>query len=342
MKRQLNIMHWGLHLAVWLVGALGFSLVFIRFLPLELTLLRTISNMLLMMALFYSNNWLVRQFYISKEFKVYFSWAALLLIVITFLRAWINYQFSDNYPTDRILQKNLSSLQVTATVSNLGIMFVGIIYELSVHRKAIETQALEATNKQQEAQLQFLRAQINPHFLFNTLNNIYSLAVVRSEQTAPMVLQLSDLLRYVIYESQKEKVPLSKEIRQIERFIELFQMRNETPLNIVFRYSGPVEEMNIEPMMLIPLVENCFKHCDFDTNEKAYTEVTLWAEANRLHFKTVNTKNDALRQKDQTGGVGLENIRKRLELKYPGKHQMAVKNELDRFTVNLELDISGQ
>jgi LytS/YehU family sensor histidine kinase len=157
-----------------------------------------------------------------------------------------------------------------------------------------------------------------------------------------MVLQLSDLLRYVIYESQKEKVPLSKEIQQVERFIELFQMRNETPLNIVFRYSGTIDQHHIEPMMLIPLVENCFKHCDFDTNERAFTKIELRAKPDSIQFKTVNSKNDALRQKDQTGGVGLENIRKRLELKYPDKHRMAVKNEMDRFEVDLWLVVSCQ
>lgn len=338
MKRRLNMMHWGLHLAIWLVGALGFSLVFLRFLSLEQTLLRTLANMLLMMALFYGNNWLVRQFYIPKDYKVYFSWAALLLVVDTFLRARINMHFS-TAEADLIFQSNLGGLQIAAVISNIGILFVSMIYEMSVYRMQIETQALEATNRQQEAQLQFLRAQINPHFLFNTLNNIYSLAVVRSEQTAPMVLQLSDLLRYVIYESQKERVPLSKEVQQIERFIALFQMRNETPLNIVFRYGGPVEQLYIEPMMLIPLVENCFKHCDFDTNEQAYTQIELLATKDTLHFKTLNSKNDALRQKDKMGGVGLANIRTRLELKYPDKHRMSVKNEVERFEVNLELEI---
>lgn len=338
MKPRLTIMHWGLHLAIWLAGGLGFSLVFLRFLTFEQTLIRTLANMLLMMALFYGNNWLVRQFYIPKDYKVYFSWAALLLVADTFLRARINMHFS-NTEADLIFQSDLGGLQIAAAISNFGILFVSIIYEMSLYRMKIETQALEAANKQQEAQLQFLRAQINPHFLFNTLNNIYSLAVVRSEQTAPMVLQLSDLLRYVIYESQKEKVPLTKEIQQIQRFIELFQMRNETPLNIVFTYAGPVETMFIEPMMLIPLIENCFKHCDFNSNERAFTEIELRAELNTLHFKTVNSKNNALQQKDKTGGVGLENIRKRLELKYPGKHRMTVKNELDRFEVNLELEI---
>lgn len=331
-------LHWGLHAGIWLAGILGFSLVFIRVLPPELTLIRTLSNAGLMMALFYGNNWLVKHFFIPKNYKTYFSWAALLLAITTLLRARFNFQFID-YRLDFMPENNMRGLQTAALVSNLGLMFVGIIYKLSQHRTQVEKLALEADNKQQEAQLQFLRAQINPHFLFNTLNNIYSLAILRSEQTAPMVLKLSELLRYVIYESQLEKVPLSKEVSQIERFIELFQMRNEHPQNIQFHYNHLPPGLALEPMMLIPLVENCFKHCDFDTNEQAFVTIELEAEPEVIRFRTINSKNDGLRQKDQIGGVGLENIRKRLQLKYPDKHRMQVSNQPDTFAVQLELQL---
>lgn len=331
-------LHWGIHLGIWLFGGLGVSLVFIRFLPLELSFLRTLPNLVLLVLLFYSNNWLVRSFYIPKNYKVYFSWAALLLVIVTLLRARLNFQFID-YQLDFLLRNNLRGLQLAALISNLGLMFVGIIYELSRHRAEVERTALEARNKQQEAQLQYLRAQINPHFLFNTLNNIYSLAVVRSEQTAPMVLQLSDLLRYVIYDSQQEKVLLEKEVKQIQRFIDLFQMRSETPLDIIFEYNDFSPERSIEPMMLIPLVENCFKHCDFDTNPAAFVKISLNVDQKRLVFTTCNSKNDSLRQKDQVGGVGLENIRQRLALKYPGRHQMTVDNQEEVFRVELRLKL---
>jgi sensor histidine kinase YesM len=329
-------LYWSIHLGVWLFGGLALGLVFIRFLPVELSFLRTLPNLLLLVVLFYGNNWLVRHFFIPKNYKVYFSWAALLLVLVTLFRAQLNLQFID-YQLDFLLQNNLQGLQITALISNLGLMFVGIIYELSRHRAEVEKHALEARNRQQEAQLQYLRAQINPHFLFNTLNNIYALAVLRSEQTAPMVLQLSELLRYVIYESQQEKVSLQKEVEQIERFIELFRMRSESPLNITFRYQDLPRERFIEPMMLIPLVENCFKHCDFDTNPEAYVRIRLQIAHRELEFETVNSKNDELRQKDKVGGVGLENIRQRLELKYPDRYHMEVDNQEDAFRVRLQL-----
>lgn len=331
-------LHWGIHLGIWLFGGLGFSLVFIRFLPMELSFLRTLPNLILLVLLFYGNNWLVRHFFIPKSYRVYFSWATLLLAVVTLLRARFNLEFID-YQMDFLPRNNLRGLQLAAFISNLGLMFVGIIYELSRHRSEVERHALEALNKQQEAQLQFLRTQINPHFLFNTLNNIYSLAVVRSEQTAPMVLQLSDLLRYVIYDSQLEKVPLDKEVQQIERFIQLFQMRSETPANITFRHDAIPPQQTIEPMMLIPLVENCFKHGDFDTNASAFVKISLSVAGHDLTFETYNSKNDALQQKDKVGGVGLENIRQRLKLKYPDRHHVAVEETADTFRVKLRLEV---
>lgn len=333
-------LHWGVHLGIWLFGGLALSLVFILFLPVELSFLRTLPNLILLVVLFYGNNWLVRNFFIPKNFKVYFSWAVLLLVVITLLRAKLNLQFID-YQLDFLPQNDLRGLQLAALISNLGLMFVGIIYELSRHRAEVEKNALEARNKQQEAQLQFLRAQINPHFLFNTLNNIYSLAIVRSEQTAPMVLQLSELLRYVIYESQQEKVALQKEVDQIERFIELFQMRSEHPLEISFEYNDFSPRISIEPMMLIPLVENCFKHGDFDTNEAAFVKIKLTANDHELKFTCSNSKNDALQQKDKVGGVGLDNIRQRLALKYPNRHKLTVEKQEHLFQVAMKLRLDN-
>jgi LytS/YehU family sensor histidine kinase len=185
-----------------------------------------------------------------------------------------------------------------------------------------------------------LRAQINPHFLFNTLNNIYSLAVVRSPQTADMVMQLSKLLRYVVYDSKAEQIPLETEIAHIEQYLQLFRMRSETPLDITFKVSGHIEGLRLEPMLLIPLVENCCKHADFELNEKAYIQLELSTEKGWLHFKTRNSKDDVQHvQKDSVGGIGLDNLRQRLELLHPGAHQFEVQDQNNNFEVTLKLKL---
>jgi two-component system, LytTR family, sensor kinase len=152
-----------------------------------------------------------------------------------------------------------------------------------------------------------------------------------------MVLRLSNLLRYVIYDGKAEQVEVKREVEQIREYIELFQMRNEMPVDISFHATGNLDGRRLEPMILIPIVENCLKHCDFDTNEKAFARIELKADGDGLSFRTVNTRNEREVQKDMVGGVGLENIQKRLELKYPGRYRFSVKNLPDLFEVELNI-----
>jgi LytS/YehU family sensor histidine kinase len=152
-----------------------------------------------------------------------------------------------------------------------------------------------------------------------------------------MVLKLSNLLRYVIYDGKGELVLLQHEIEHIRQFISLFQMKNEKPLDIQFDIDGEISNIKIEPMILIPIVENCFKHCDFDSNEKAFVRIYLKIVNKMLLFQTINTKNNQDLQKDKIGGVGLENIRKRLTLKYLDDFSLLVNNKEKRFEIDLQL-----
>jgi two-component system LytT family sensor kinase len=226
-----------------------------------------------------------------------------------------------------------------AIATGYGIVMLSTIYQVLINRYAAERKALAIINRQTETELQFLRAQINPHFLFNTLNNIYSLAVVRSPKTAGMVLKLSQLLRYAVYERQGDLVPLEKEVEHIRYFMELFQMRNEEPQDIEFSTAGELTGVQIEPMILIPMVENCFKHCDFETNPKAFVKMQLAVQNGLLTFNTTNTKNNADQQKDRAGGVGLENIRRRLTLQHPDDFQLKIQDEPGEFRVFFSLKV---
>lgn len=330
-KQKLEI---GVQASIWLLLTLSYTLVFTRFIPFESSLVRALGNMLPMIILFYGNMWLVERFFIPKQYLRYVLWCFLLSAVITAIRTQINLGFT-GYEIDFLPEHNQKFLRWASMISNFGIILISTIYQLLIHRSGEEKKALVAANEQQEAQLQFLRSQINPHFLFNTLNNIYSLAVTGDKKTAPMVLQLSELLRYVVYDGQATKVELQKEVKQIGRFIKLFQMRQEKPVNIQFDAPDVPADLKIEPMILIPLVENCFKHCDFDTNPQAATQIELRIEDSELHFHTYNTRDDLDQQKDTTGGVGLTNIKKRLTLKYPGTHQLDIAQCPTSFKVDL-------
>ena len=220
------------------------------------------------------------------------------------------------------------------TLINLVASFLVRVLE---NRSEREKKASILLQEQSQAQIQYLKSQINPHFLFNALNNIYALAVLQSKQTPKMLLQLSDLLRYSIYESQKQKILLSKDIEQIHKYLNLINMSKEEPLNVTFEINGKINGMKIEPMLLIPLVENSIKHGDFDINSSAFLKISLHIEGNTLRFETLNSKDDSNRQKDEVGGVGLQNIQKRLALSYPN-HHFLTDDRGDCFRVVLQIN----
>ncbi|HOY19790.1 MAG TPA: histidine kinase [Haliscomenobacter sp.] len=325
------------HVGVWLVLILVYAWLFQPLYgDLGMSILRGLGNLLPMALLFYANLWLVEHYFEKNRYAQFLLWATVLMVGIAALRVNLNQFFPEIKPNSVILSPG-NKWWAGAVLTNILTLLVSTFYQILEIRFRHEQQNAAIISKQNEAQLQFLRAQINPHFLFNTLNNIYSLAVVRSPQTADMVMQLSKLLRYVVYDSKAEQIPLETEVDHIEQYLQLFRMRSEAPLDITFQVSGAIEGLRLEPMMLIPLVENCCKHADFNTNEKAYIRLDLRVENGWLHFHTTNTKNDQDRQKDQVGGVGMDNLRQRLELLYPNAHRFTTQDKIAVFEVGFSI-----
>ena len=211
--------------------------------------------------------------------------------------------------------------------------------------KELQQKDLEIQNRQSE--LSFLRSQINPHFLFNNLNNIYSLVYQGSAQALTAIAGLSELLRYMLYDTT-EKVPLRKEMDYIRKYIELQELRFDHPIKVEIRVEGTtagkaaagsakegtIGEAVIPPLLLIPFVENAFKHGDFSGAEQGLT-ITVFSGAQKTYFHCCNRK--GVQQKDAGGGIGLENVRRRLSLLYPGRHSLLIEEDELQFTVNLEL-----
>jgi len=189
---------------------------------------------------------------------------------------------------------------------------------------------LQLSGKQTE--LSFLRSQINPHFLFNNLNNIYSLVYHHSDQSLNAIAKLSDLLRYMLYDSN-EKVPLQKELDYIHKYLELQQMRFGMHAPAHVEITGDAGKAGIPPLLLIPFVENAFKHGDMKNGNTIL--IRLKTDDDMIRFTIINTISQ--QQKDSGGGIGLENVRRRLELLYPGKHTLEVQKTRDIFEVQLEI-----
>ena len=329
----------GLHIFVNFLFFLWMFLVKVEELGVKGAFLHTLLNLGLWVGLFYAHGkLLVNPFFESKKF-LHFAIGSMVLIAIYSLIRFnvINPLLESVYPVEsRLIQERI---RYSIVLMSILVLIFSTLFHLLVNRYRKERINQLLIQEHQAAELQFLKAQINPHFLFNTLNNIYSLSIIQSPKTPQMVLQLSQLLRYVLYESQNKKVSLSGELTQIEKYIALFQLKNETPVRIELEKEGTIDGQKIEPMMLIPLVENALKHCDFDTNEKAYARIAIYTEGDTLHFSTINSKNDANQQKDEVGGVGLKNIRKRLALNYPNQHELAINNLEYSFEVRLKIKV---
>jgi two-component system LytT family sensor kinase len=194
-------------------------------------------------------------------------------------------------------------------------------------KNALLTEKLNAENA-------FLKNQLNPHFLFNTLNNIYSLALNQSPKTPEAVMKLSELMRYMLYESNLEKVSLETELSYLNNFIELQKLRYSGQTFVDFEVIGDVSSQRIAPLMLIPFVENAFKHGSIqDANHPL--SIKLLVSQNNLNFSVKNQL--ANQNKDKFGGVGLENIKKRLNLIYPKNYHLDIQNDGDSYSSELNL-----
>ena len=206
-----------------------------------------------------------------------------------------------------------------------------------IHWTQMEKEKLELKTAAGTAEINFLKSQVNPHFLFNTLNNIYSLVYHQSEKALPAIMRLSELMRYMTRESSADEIQLTKEIQYIESFIELESLRVAGDAYVQLTVSGNTESVKVAPLLLIPFVENGFKH-GVVTNSEVPFVITLSVNNKVLHLRTANKINAS--QKDRSGGVGLQNVRRRLELIYPGKHQLTTERKGDSYVCELMVELS--
>ncbi len=229
---------------------------------------------------------------------------------------------------------------VQVVTSNLFIViFVGMLsftedwFELEARRKEIEHEKLAA-------ELNFLKAQINPHFLFNTLNNLYYLAYTKSDNTTEVIAKLSQMMRYMIYDSNHSKVPLSKEIEYMENYISLERLRLNNQIPIKFELKGNTENVLIAPLIFITFLENAFKHGVSNSNPNAWVNISIELKDDQCIYQVENSKLEEKVETHEKSGIGLQNVQRRLELSYLGKHQLSMEEKPDRYLVKLNLTIN--
>lgn len=224
---------------------------------------------------------------------------------------------------------------------SVGIYIISLVYCRVTDMLRAERRQKEQQAEQLSSELKFLRSQVSPHFLFNVLTNLVSLARKKSDQLEPALLMLSDLMRYMLYDTGK-KVLLSQEILYLNSYIALQKLRfgNEVAINVKMATSETAGNYTIEPMLLIPFVENAFKHGTGYTPHPAI-DIQLVMKGDVLIFEVLNEyDNDPNASKDENSGIGLANVKTRLQLLYPERHQLQIRDEPPLFHITLTLKLT--
>lgn len=299
-----------------------------------------ISFVVLKMALFYINYTWLHPLLLAKKRYVWWVLSALLLIFIAtmvrygleevlFLKWWGYRNYSDDTTMQFYLVDNFRGFRGFIILSSL-IRFAEQWYQLQKQKGELEKQRYAA-------ELSFLKSQINPHFLFNTLNSIYSLSYQHSDKAPAAILKLSGIMRYMLYDTEDKYVPLEKEIQYLQNFVELQKMRFKENIYADLLVEGQVTSQQIVPLLLIAFVENAFKHGALtDPADPVLIQVNV--EAGTVQLYVQNRINQ--QQKDQTGGIGIANIRRRLELLYPGRHELKIDNNGTHYICELTLQLT--
>ena len=216
---------------------------------------------------------------------------------------------------------------------------LSLAYQLINEKVKSDKLISERENENLKTELSLLRSQVSPHFMFNVLNNMVALARKHSDQLEPSLIKLSSLMRYMLYEADEDKVPLEKEIEYLQSYIDLQQQRFGQKVKVNVTVDAPDSTLEIEPMLLIPFVENAFKH-GTGLIEDAQIDIDLRAKNNVLQFMVRNKYNSASEEiKDKTSGIGLANVKRRLNLLYNKSYSLLITEQDDWFVISLQLNL---
>lgn len=245
----------------------------------------------------------------------------------------IGYGYQENFPLTKSLIYILISVYLVVAIAS-AFSLLKYNYSAAAKNEELKNRILEAQLKLKDQELQYLKMQIHPHFLFNTLNTIYGLSLSNHIQTSEMILQLSELLDYILYQTKKPLVKLEDEINHIKNYIDLEKKRFRDTLKIDFECDLIPPDMEIAPMLLLPFVENSFKH-GRDSRGELQIHIKLKIHDGHLEFEISNSKSSNMGE--VSDGIGLQNIKRRLDILYPENHELKIENSEYRFKVDLKL-----
>jgi sensor histidine kinase YesM len=276
----------------------------------------------------------------DKNWRKYVVLLIMLLIPILCARILTENQVYAQFAPSEDYFKTLKFSRIVSTVWDTltFLAFTGMI-RFVLDWFALENKRKQLENEKLNAELNYLKSQINPHFLFNTLHNLNSLVYAGAKNANDVIIKLSNIMRYMIYESGNERVHLASEINYMNDYVHLESIRLNNSFKLYFKISGPVEQVKIAPLMLITFLENAFKHGVSDQEPDCWINVDLSVTGNELRYRIANKKIKSAKQNKLKSGFGLENVTRRLSLSYPNKHSLVVNDLEDSYEIELTLHL---
>ncbi len=304
----------------------------------EIVLMAIIINFGFAFAVYTNFYILIPKLLKKKSYIFYIFWLIITLSISSLIIISLFLFIKEGVFTKQLFSTHFFTSAVYVTITSLAKFVTDWIelQDISLRYNKVEREKLEA-------ELNTLKAQINPHFLFNSLNNIYSLSLVNSEKTPQLILKLSDLMRHVLYESREDYIPLRKEVEFIGNFIELQRIRLNEKVDIQFHRHGDVSNGLIIPLILEPFVDNAFKHGPRSNSQHPFIHISLKIEANQLFFEVSNSCDEQETAKnDSAHGIGLRNARQRLAYLYKKReYDLDINKKENTFIVRLRINLKN-
>ncbi len=282
---------------------------------------------------------LIPRYLATNRYSTYALMLILVALVLTPIKlAIFNLKFTgmpDQQDYIRAHQIYHYLISVFVGAASAGVKITGDWLTSQQDKKELEHRTIQS-------ELNFLKSQINPHFLFNTLNSLYALTLRKSDNAPEIVLKLSEMMRYMLYECNEKKVPLSKEVNYLRNYLDLELLRHGNGIEVQFDIEGTIGDQQVAPLLFIPFLENCFKHGMKNRINKGFVQIRLEVTRTDILWHIENSKPEAIPMKDArpSGGIGLVNVRRRLDILYPGRYKLDIHDNPNTYEVDLYIDLT--
>lgn len=276
-------------------------------------------------------------FLFNKKYAAFILISLLLLLLFSYIASHIAVREMPKPPPFRPLKRGPPPRFFTHSLLLFMAYILATVVQFVIYTQKKDEEIIRSKNENLQTELKLLKSQINPHFLFNSLNNIYALSAIDTSKTQQSISYLSDMLRYVLYECERPFVMLQNEIDYIENYLKLFSLKSSQKYPIDFKFQVSKTSVKIAPMLLIPFVENALKHSHIENINDSFIHIDLYADDSLILFKISNKIASKNMAKDEVGGIGLENVKRRLSLLYPENHSLFISEIEGIFKVELSL-----